>query len=66
MSGEQIERDEYCSIVFIQSKLEFSYSAFIKKHCNTTGNIYTVVIDMQCASSALYVLTPVLSIGNNN
>ena len=52
MSVEQIERDEYRSIVLILSKLEFSYSAFSNKYGNMIGIIYTIIINIQCASSA--------------
>ena len=51
------EENQMCggSIVLKQSKLEFSYSAFSIEHSNSIGNIYTVVIDMQCASSVFYM-----------
>ena len=39
VSGEQTGHDEYCSIVLIQSKLEFSYSAFSNKYSNAILNI---------------------------
>ena len=48
-------RSNMMTIVHIQSKLEFSYSAFSNEHSNAIGNIYTVVIDMRHASSVFYI-----------
>ena len=50
-------------LILIQSKFEFSYSAFSNKHINAIGNSYTIVTDMQ-----VYIIctNPVLSISNYN
>ena len=39
----------------MECKFVFSYSAFSDEHINAIGNGYTIVIDMQYASSVFYM-----------
>ena len=44
---------EYCYSFY--SSVSISNSAFSKKDINAIGHSYTIVIDMQCASSVFYM-----------
>ena len=52
--GRVEARYRYC-LFLTQSKFEFSYSAFTKKHINAIGHSYIIVIGMKCASGVFYI-----------